>query len=96
MQDIVEHLESVRQALTPGELREAVYHDVTGNEELFKQVRSNPKIRLTSDGKYEYKVMICGDCTFFPACASSAELILLSSLRCQSALATTVTCMLLE
>lgn len=71
MQDVVEHLESVRQALTSAELREAVHHDVTGNEELFKQVRSNPKIRLTADGKYEYKVMICGACTCFPVCASS-------------------------
>ena len=62
MKDILEHLESVRQALTPGQLREAVHHDVTGNEELFKQVRANPKIHLTSDGKYEYKVRICGDC----------------------------------
>lgn len=64
VQDILEHLESVRQSLTPGQLREAVHHDMTGNEELFKQVRANPKIRLTSNGKYEYKVMISGDCTF--------------------------------
>lgn len=66
MQDILEHLESVRQALTPDQLREAVQHDMTGNEELFKQVQANPKVRLTSDGKYEYKVIIFYTCIFVP------------------------------
>ncbi|KAL3150968.1 hypothetical protein ABBQ32_000711 [Trebouxia sp. C0010 RCD-2024] len=55
LKDIVDHLESVRLARTPEQLREATQHDVTGNEELYKQVRSNPKIHLTADGKYEYK-----------------------------------------
>ena len=59
VQDIVDHLESVRLALTPEQLREATHHTVTGNEELYKQVRSNPKIHLTADGKYEYKVCKC-------------------------------------
>ena len=57
MQDIVDHLESVRQALTAEQLKEAVQHDIAGTEELFKQVRSNPKIRITADDKYEYKVI---------------------------------------
>lgn len=64
VQDILEHLESVRQALTPDQLREAVHHDMTGNEELFQQVRANPKVRQTSDGKYEYKVIIFDACIF--------------------------------
>ena len=75
VQDIVEHLESVRRPLTAGQLREAVHHDMTGNEELLKQVCANPKIRVTSDGKYEYKVMLCGDCIVLPVCVCCLQLI---------------------
>lgn len=57
-QDIVDHLESTRQALTAEQLKKAVHHNITGSEELFKQVRSNPKIRLTNDSKYEYKASL--------------------------------------
>jgi len=59
VQDVVDHLESSRKALTAEELREAVQHDVVGNKELYDVLAINPKIRINPDGRYEYKVSGC-------------------------------------
>ena len=56
LQDVVDHLESTRQALTAEQLREAVQHDIEGNTDLYNQLQNNPKIRINPEGKYEYKV----------------------------------------
>jgi len=56
VQDVVDHLESSRKALTAEELKEAVQHDVVGNKELYDVLSNNPKIRINPDGRYEYKV----------------------------------------
>ncbi len=55
IQDVVDHLESIRKASTAEELREAVQHDVAGKE-LYSELSKNPKIRIHPDGRYEYKV----------------------------------------
>ena len=56
LQDVVDHLESTRQRLTAEQLKEALQHDVTSNEELRHQLQLNPKITVHADGQYEYKV----------------------------------------
>lgn len=55
LKDVVDHLESTRQALTAEQLREAVQHDIEGNTDLYNQLQNNPKIRINPEGKYEYK-----------------------------------------